>query len=240
LTPQSTNLDIITAEVDENYFSRRGRGKTQDTSTVDPEKCVVRWNHVAPNNVRIDPSISNVIENVVLTDTYYNRVQSWLANPSNTFPVPPTSAQLSQNFQSLNLYKSASDTLTFRSAEFLKLFGDTSDTKYQAKFKLVKLTNNLSDNELKSKVITAINAYFNIDNWQYGETFYFTEMASFIHQQLGSNIGSIVIVPKNTSGVFGQGFQVKAQPNQLFVSTATVDDIEIISQIDAQTLSPLR
>jgi hypothetical protein len=65
-------------------------------------------------------------------------------------------------------------------------------------------------------------------------------MASFIHQQLGSNIGSIVIVPKNTSGVFGQGFQVKAQPNQLFVSTATVDDIEIISQIDAQTLSPLR
>lgn len=240
LTPQSTNLDIITAEVDENYFSRRGRGKTQDTSTADPEKCVVRWNHVAPNNVRIDPSISNVIENVVLTDTYYNRVQSWLANPSNTFPVPPTSAQLSQNFQSLNLYKSASDTLTFRSAEFLKLFGDTSDTKYQAKFKLVKLTNNLSDNELKSKVITAINAYFNIDNWQYGETFYFTEMASFIHQQLGSNIGSIVIVPKNTAGVFGQGFQVKAQPNQLFVSTATVDDIEIISQIDAQTLSPLR
>ena len=240
LTPESTNLDRVTAVEDTNYFSRRGRGKTQDTSATNPDHCIVRWNHVAPNSTRIDPSISNVVENVILTETYYDRVQAWLANPTNTFPAPPTSAQLSQNFQALNTYKCASDTLTFRSCEFVRLFGAAADVRYQAKFKIVKLSNNLSDNELKSRIITAINAYFDVDNWEYGETFYFTEMASYIHQQLGSNIGSIVIVPKNTAGVFGQGFQVKAQPNQLFVSTATVDDMEIISQIDAQTLSPLR
>ena len=74
------------------------------------------------------------------------------------------------------------------------------------------------------------------NNWQFGETFFFTELSTFIHQQLGSAIGSIVILPRNTSGVFGELFEVKAMPNELFISTATVNDIEIINQIDSQTL----
>ena len=31
-------------------------------------------------------------------------------------------------------------------------------------------------------------------------------------------------------------FQVKAEPNELFISTATVSDIEIVSRLDNQTL----
>lgn len=240
MTPNSTNPNIVRAVATTDFFWRRGRGKTQDTSASDIRPGIMRWNHVAPGDTRIDPSISNVIENVVLTETYYDRIRAWLANPLTEFPSPPTSAQLSTNFAGLNQYKCASDTLTFRSAQFVRLFGESADTRYQARFKVVKLTNQLSDNELKSRIIQAINTYFDVDNWEFGETFYFTEMASYIHQQLGSNMGSIVIVPRSTSGVFGQGFQVKAQPNELFLSTATVDDIEIISQIDAQSLSPLR
>jgi hypothetical protein len=53
---------------------------------------------------------------------------------------------------------------------------------------------------------------------------------------LGSAIGSIVIIPKNTSGKFGDLFQVKAEPNELFLSTATVSDIEIVEKINSQTL----
>ena len=92
------------------------------------------------------------------------------------------------------------------------------------------------DNELKARIITAINTYFSVVNWEFGESFYFTELSSFIHQRLGGNIGSIVILPKNTSGKFGELFQVKAEPNELFVSTATVSDIEIVSRLDNQTL----
>lgn len=240
MTPNSTDTNIVRAVATTDFFWRRGRGKTQDTSQSSPQLGIMRWNHVAPSDTRIDPSISNVIENIVLTEPYYDRITAWLANPQTEFPAPPTSSQLNANFQALNQYKCASDTLAFRSAEFVRLFGSSADERYQAKFKVVKLTNQLSDNELKSRIIAAINTYFDVDNWEFGETFYFTEMASFIHQRLGSNLGSIVIVPKNTSGVFGEGFQVKSASNELFLSTATVDDIEIISQIDAQSLSLLR
>ena len=89
---------------------------------------------------------------------------------------------------------------------------------------------------MKSQIISAFNEYFNVDNWEFGETFYFTELSSFVHQRLGSNIGSIVIIPKNTSGKFGDLFQIKAQPDELFINTAKVSDIEIVSKISSQTL----
>ena len=98
------------------------------------------------------------------------------------------------------------------------------------------MTDQISDNELKAQIITTINTYFNVTNWEFGESFYFTELSSYIHQRLGSNIGSIVILPKNTAGKFGEMFQVKAEPNELFISTATVNDIEIVSRLDNQTL----
>ena len=107
----------------------------------------------------------------------------------------------------------------------------------EIKFKIVKIPGtNLSDNEIKSKVINLFNLYFNADNWEFGETFYFTELSSFIHQNLGNSIGSIVILPKNTAGNFGDLFQVKAEPNELFISTATVNDVTIVEKITSQTL----
>jgi hypothetical protein len=81
-----------------------------------------------------------------------------------------------------------------------------------------------------------VNEYFNVANWDFGETFYFTELSTYIHQKLGSAIGSIVILPKSTTGILGEMFQVKAEPNELFVNTASVNDIEIISRLDNQTL----
>ena len=236
LTPLSSNLNKVRAVSTQDYYVKNGRGKTQDTSSPDPQDSVIRWNHVAPNDVRIDPSISNVVEMVILTENYYQNIVSWSNNPTGNFPAEPTSAQLSVNFASLNQYKAASDTITYRSAKFVRLFGASASKDMQAVFRIVKLNNQFSDNELKSRVLTAIKQYFDPNNWQFGETFFFTELSTYIHQQLGSAIGSIVILPKNTSGVFGELFEVKAMPNELFISTATVNDIEIINQIDSQTL----
>ncbi len=236
LTPLSSNLNKVRAIETQEYFIKRGRGKTQDTSSNDPQDSVIRWNHVAPNDVRIDPSISNIVEMVILTETYYQNIVSWSNNPTGDFPSEPTSAQLSVNFASLNQYKAASDTITYRSAKFVKLFGPSASKDLQAVFRIVKLGTQFSDNELKSRVLTAIKQYFDPQNWEFGETFFFTELSTYIHQQLGSAIGSIVILPKNTSGNFGELFEVKAMPNELFISTATVNDIEIINQIDSQTL----
>lgn len=219
-----------------DYFVKRGRGKTQNTASASINPGTIKWSHVAPNDVRIDPSISNVVEMLVLTSSYNAQVNKWLARPTGTFPASPTSDQLGSEFAGLNTYKSASDTLVFRSAKFKLLFGNQADDTVKAKFRVVKLSDQFSDNELKSRIIALINSYFVVSNWEFGETFYFTELSTYIHQELGSSIGSIVILPKNTTGKFGEMFQVKAEPNELFLSTASVNDIEIIGRLDNQTL----
>lgn len=237
MTQQSTDPMSVYPVETTDFFVVRGRGPTQNTAASNFDQSIIRWEHVAPKDVRIDPSISNVVEMIVLTNTYSSLINEWKAAPSRTtFPLPPTSAELANEFSKLNEYKSASDTLVFRSAKFKLLFGSLADMNYQAKFRVVKLNNQLSDNEIKTRILLAINEYFNVTNWEFGETFYFTELSSYIHQQLGSAIGTIVIVPRISTGTFGNLFQVKADPNELFLSVATVDDIEIIEKLNSNTL----
>lgn len=220
----------------EDYFVKVGRGKSQNTLDINQQDSTIKWSHVAPNDVRIDPSISNVVEMIVLTTSYYSDVQKWLANPLNDFPLEPTTYELSTEFSGLNTYKSASDSLVFRSAKFRLLFGNNAEAENQARFRVVRLSDQVSDNELKTQIISAINDYFNVANWEFGETFYFTELSTYIHQRLGTAIGSIVILPKNLRGQLGELFQVKAEANELFLSTAKVTDIDIVSRLDNQTL----
>ena len=136
-------------------------------------------------------------------------------------------------------FKSASDQLVFKSGRFKLIFGTDAADELQAKFKVVRLPGtSLSDNEIKTKVVGAINAYFDIENWDFGDTFYFTELSSYIHQQVGNSIGSIVIVPTKASGVFGDLFQVKADADELFLSTAAPDTV-ISSDISATPLTSI-
>ena len=233
----STAPATVTLIETNDYLVREGRASTQNTAVLDPQNVILKWNHTAPNDVRIDPSISNVVEMLVLTQTYYTEILKYINVPGTAYPIAPTSEELSNEFEKLNEFKSASDTIVYRSAKFKLLFGTDAEDTFQAKFKIVKIPGtNLSDNEIKSKIINLINTYFNANNWEFGETFYFTELSSFIHQNLGNAVGSIVILPKNTAGTFGDLFQVKAEPNELFISTATVDDISIVEKITSQTL----
>ena len=233
----STAPATITLNESSDYIVREGRASTQNTAILDPQNVILKWNHTAPNDVRIDPSISNIVEMTVLTETYYQEILKYINVPGTAYPVSPTSEELSNEFEKLNEFKSASDTIVYKSAKFKLLFGSDADSAFQAKFKIVKIPgSNLSDNELKSGVITLFKNYFDANNWQFGETFYFTELSSFVHRNLGNAIGSIVILPKNTEGNFGDLFQVKAEPNELFISTATVNDIEIVEKITSQTL----
>ena len=238
MTRSSTDANSINLVESTDCFVKVGRGKDQNTRLSDVRPCVMKWDHKAPNDVRIDPSISNVVEMLVLTNSYYADVQKYINVPGTVYPLAPTSDNLSNEFQNLENFKNASDTLVYRSATFKRLFGADADESVQAKFRVVKLAGTtLSDNEIKTKVIKSFNNYFDVNNWEFGENFYFTELSSYVHQQLSGVIGSIIIVPKNNSGVFGDLFQIKAESNEFFVNTAKVSDIEIIDKITKTTLA---
>lgn len=77
-------------------------------------------------------------------------------------------------------------------------------------------------------MLNAINEFFDISQWEFGDGFYFSELDSFIHEHLRGMISSVIIVPKYENASFGDLFEIKAEPNELFISTASVDDIEIV------------
>ena len=99
---------------------------------------------------------------------------------------------------------------------------------------------NISDSEIKTSVINAINTYFDINNWDFGESFYFSELSAYLHAELSPEISSIIIVPSDTSSSFGNLYQINAEPDEIAISCATVDDIDIISAITASQLNQSR
>jgi uncharacterized membrane protein YgcG len=54
---------------------------------------------------------------------------------------------------------------------------------------------------------------------------------------LGSIISSVVLVPLNPLKSFGDLYEIRSAPNEIFVSAATVNDIEVI---EALTQSNIR
>ena len=108
----------------------------------------------------------------------------------------------------------------------------------RATIKVIKAQgSNASISEIKSLVVANIDEYFSIDKWDFGQTFYFSELAAYLHKQIGDVVSSVVLVPKDSSKTFGSLFQVNAEPDQIFVNAATVNDVEIIAAITPKQLN---
>ena len=195
--------------------------------------------HNAPNNRRIDPSPANIIDIFVLTKNYSDAYNEYTVDTTGVIKMPdkPTTNSLQTQFSSLEQYKTISDAIVFHSAKFKPLFGTKATDNLQAKFKVVKNKGfNISDSEIKSKLIAALNDYFNVSNWDFGETFYFSELSAYLHTSLTPYLNSVVIVPSNGTQVFGSLYQISCEHDEIFTNTATVNDVEIIDAISASKI----
>lgn len=234
----SSGLKVAVIE-DDNHYSRNGRSFTLNTQENNQESFFFKWNHYISDDQVIDPSSTNIIDMVVLTNLYYNDVLVWKSQGGsrNTMPKPPTTEDLRVQFGELNNFKSISDEIIFNSGKFKVLFGPQAEEELQATFKAVKIpTSRISDNELRTRIIQAVDQYFDINNWDFGEQFYYTELAAFIHTQLSRFLSSVVIVPRQADSEFGNLFEITARPSELFISTATVADVEIVSNFTETNL----
>jgi hypothetical protein len=117
------------------------------------------------------------------------------------------------------------------------LFGASAALELQATFKITKTPGLVvSDNDVKSRVITAINSFFNLDNWDFGDTFFFTELVTYVMNELTPDISNFVIVPRKQGLNFGSLYEIKSLSNEILINGATVDDIEVISGITASNI----
>jgi hypothetical protein len=213
----STNTD---------YIARKGR------SSID-----FQYKHHAGQETRIDPSVSNIVDVYLLERTYDNLFRLWLQD-GGTRPAPSTSDQLKINYSGvLNPLKSLSDQIIYHPVKYKILFGSNADEQLQATFKVVKNTKtNVTDALIKTRVIAAMNEFFALDNWDFGDTFYFTELAAYIHNQLAPDLLTVVIVPNESGQGFGSLFQLNSAADEIYISGATVDNVSIITALGANQL----
>lgn len=199
-----------------------------------------KYTHNAADSRRIDPALSNLIDIYVLTKSYNNDLRNWLKFDRNelTKPTAPTSEELRDILSSIESVKGMSDDIIYHPVDFKILFGSKADPGLRAKFKVVRNSASLvSDNEIKSRIVSATDLFFANANYDFGDTFYFTELAAFIHLQLSGLISSIVIVPESTESEFGDLFQITSMPDEILIHDVTVDDIVIIDSVTPATIT---
>lgn len=198
------------------------------------------WEHIAPEENRIDVSPTNVIDMYVLTTGYDTAVRDWAKGdrPVDEYPQPESTDALRAAYRSLESVKMISDAVVWRPIHHKPLFGPRSVEELQARILVVKSAGAIiNDQDLRLSVLNAIDVFFDPRIWDPGETFYFTELAAFIHRQLATIVKSVVVVPRSGEGTFGRIFQVRAEPDEMFVSCAVPSDVEIVDSLTERSLN---
>lgn len=198
----------------------------------------VQFNHVPLRDNRVDPTTTNIIDIFVLTSIYNSAFRNWIASgaKADSKPAPLTSYSLTKMMEPVAPYKSVSDSIIYHPVSFKVLFGEGADNRNKVKIRVTKSDGTrISDAEIKSRVINSINNYFDVGLWDFGETFYFTDMASWVHQNVGGVISSIALVPQQSGLTSNDMFQIKCDEDEIFISSATVADVEVITSQVAPT-----
>jgi hypothetical protein len=220
---------VRTLQTTTDYIVRNGR-----------QNLFFQYRHNSPLTNRIDPGTTNIIDLYVVTNEYYTAYQNYIKDTTGTVSMPamPTIAELTTAYSGLNDYKMISDNIVLNSVQFKPLFGAKAAAELRATIKVVRAAKSTASiSEIKSSVVAKINEYFTIDKWDFGDSFFFSELAAYLHEQLGSIVSSVVLVPLNPLKSFGDLYEIRSAPNQIFVSAATVGDVEVI---EALTQSNLR
>lgn len=230
------------------YFTDTGTVKKLVTGELKPtldykvyegrDNIKFQYIHNADYESRIDPGITNIVDIYVLTKEYDIVYRQWLTNQLSERPLPPSTDFL-YNLLSpdLNRIKSLSDEIVYHPVKYKVLFGAKATSDVQATFKIVKNPEVvISDNDLKTQVLNAITEFFALENWEFGDNFYFSELTAYVMKQLSPNLVNFTIVPRQSDLSFGSLFEIRSEKDQIFINGATIDDIEIISTITASAI----
>jgi hypothetical protein len=193
-----------------------------------------QYRHNSNNTNRIDPATTNIIDMYVVTQSYYTAYQNYIQDTTGTIPPPerPTMTELGQDYGQLQDYKMLSDSVILNSVVFKPLFGPKAAAALRGTIKVIKASStSASDSEIRSAVLTAMNTYFNVNNWDFGDTFYFSELSAYLHAQCGDLISSAVLVPNDPQKPFGDLYEIKCLPYEIFANAATPNDIVVVAAL---------
>ncbi len=195
------------------------------------------WFHYTVDRNLVDPATSNIIDIFIISRGYVESLKLWINGVTSIEPAAPTPLQLRSDYGELLTNKMISDTVVLRTGIIRLLFGTKAEAELRGEFKVIKnpLTP-LTNNQIKTRIVDVVQEFFNIDLWEFGETFFFTELAAAIHDDLSSDIDSVVLVPTLPANQFGDLFQVEAREDEVFQPDVDVDDILIVTSLTTNVL----
>jgi hypothetical protein len=198
-----------------------------------------QYRHNSPLSNRIDPGTTNIIDVYVVTNEYYIAYTNYIQDTTGTVtePVPPTLDFLNTAYAGLNNYKMLSDTVILNSVQFQPLFGAKALPELRATIKVIRAAQSVASvSEIKNLVVQCLNQYFSLDLWNFGDTFYFSELSGYLHDKLAGIVSSVVLVPLNQDKYFGSLYEIRCAPNQIFVNGATVQNVEVITALTSTNI----
>jgi hypothetical protein len=193
-----------------------------------------QYRHISDSTTRINPATTNIIDLYLVTQSYYTQYQNWIKDTTGTVaePTQPSINELGQAYSKINDFKMLTDSVIMNSVKFKPLFGVKAAPNLRATIKIIKNVNTTaSDSEIRTTVLNEINTYFGIDNWSFGDTFYFSELSAYLHSRVGDLINSVVLVPNDPSLSFGELYEIRSAPYEIFVNCARATDITVISAL---------
>ena len=236
------NGRIFYATTDKKFYQITTNGTANSLTDVSTnyqaylgrQDIMFQYKHNASDKRRIDPAASNLIDCYIMSRSYDEAYRNYITDYTGKLAEPDTvdSVTLNNTYSELMNLKMISDEMILNPGTYKPLFGSKSDSSLQGNFQIVKkVTSSISDNELKSMVITTINDYFALDNWDFGSTFYFSELSGYLHSKLGNDLSSIVLIPSSTNSKFGDLYEIRSQPNEILISSATVENVQVVSGV---------
>ena len=228
----TTSANIVNLVLLTDYIAKTGR-----------QGLYFQYKHISGETTRVDPGTTNIIDLYVLTQSYYTQYQNWLLDTTNTISEPsaPTVNDLTRSYTKVNEYKMLSDSVVLNSAKFKPLFGAKAAPQLRATIKVIRsATTTASDSEIKTAVLNEVNNYFSVDNWNFGDTFYFSELSAYLHSTIGDLISSVVLVPNDPTLSFGDLYEINSAPYEIFANAAQASDITVITALTPSELQPIK
>lgn len=195
------------------------------------------WMHRTRDRHLIDPASTNIIDGFIIQRDYYLNTKNWLNGLVTEQPAAPTPFDLRTSYGYLLNNRMLSDTMVLRSGNFKFLFGSHAESSLQGTFVVIPSpTTTLTNNEIKQTIIQTVQSFFDIANFDFGETFYWEELAAAIQNALPADLNSVVIVPNSSTGTFGDLFQIQAGDDEIFIPDVTSDQISIVATLSKAVL----
>lgn len=199
------------------------------------------WFHYTSQFQLVDPAASNIIDQFIITQGYLTEVRRFLDGQTSVEPDPPTSLSLRTTYADLLDNKMISDTVVLHTGKLKVVFGPKAQPELRARFEVIRPSNdslaiNLTDNEVKVKITEIVKSFLDVYSWEFGETFYFSELSAAIHRDLGTEIDSIVIVPLYQTTQFGDLYEIPAREDEILIPDINTTDIEIVQSYTPENI----